>query len=111
MTRWHGAQTAVGISRGDLSCAQPWQLPGANLPGGQDEGGFSEMPGRNLREDRLAGACVVRDVEPLPLGGGNSTGQPGGGNTLFAGDVFDVFQPVAAGAGGSVPRPLQEPAG
>src|SRR5690606_50066 len=85
------------------------QLPGGHLPEREDQGGVSEMPRRGLRPDWLAGACVARDVEPLPSGGLDPAGEPGGRDALVAGHVCGAVQPAAPGAGASVPGALQEP--
>jgi hypothetical protein len=107
----HGATAANGVRGRGLSRVEPGQLPVGHLPLRQGQGGLPQVPGRGLREDRLAGARVVPDVEPLPPRRLHPRREPRGRHAVVAGHVFNPVQPDAPRARPPLPRPLQEPGG
>jgi len=68
--RWrvgHDVTLKDGIGSRGLSCNQPGPLPGGHLSDGKNQGGVSAMSAGGMRQDRLAGARVVRDGESRPF--------------------------------------------
>ncbi len=59
--RSHGAQTPSAISGRDLSRHEPGRSAGADFPRRRGSSAFSGNLGRGVRQDRLAGVCLLFD--------------------------------------------------
>src|SRR6266436_5839247 len=103
----HGAQTPSAISWGDLSCHEPGRSAGADFQRRRGSPAFSGDAGRGVREDWLASACLLLDVEPFSFGGRNSEGEPGGRHEMVFGHLYFPLQPAARALGSLVQRSLQ----
>src|SRR3989441_8911430 len=68
-----------------------------------------ETLGGVLRQDQLASACLLLDVQPFSFGARNSKGQPGGRHEMVLGHVYFALQPAPQALWPFVQRSLQIP--
>ncbi len=73
----------------------------------QDRELFLETLGGGLRENRLAGPCVVSDEQSFPCGERDASGQLGGGDAVVSGSLYQPVQPSTQGVWAFIQRALQ----
>src|SRR5258708_15133591 len=104
----NGKEVEVGISRSNLPCDQPGELPVVDLQGREDERRVRGVFVCGLQAQWVASAWLCDHGQSLPPGVGDAEGKPGLGHTVAAIDVRQSIQSIAWRAGTSLSRPGQK---
>ena len=87
----NATQAAIGICWCDLSCNESREPAGKHLPEPGRSGVVPSHPDRGVRQDPMAGACVLPDAEPFSSGAGDAAAQPGGRHEMVAGRLHQAI--------------------
>src|SRR5882724_9173084 len=107
--RRYGAQTSDSVPRGCVPRYEPWGPARIDLPRRRRPPAVYRDLGRGVRQDRLAGSCLLPHAESFSPGGRNAPAEPGCGHEMVSEHLHGTVQPPPQVVWPFVQRPLQGP--